>query len=115
MCFPDVAAGQQSSLLSPAEESAMTRRHVLNKLYSLDLITREAGENCNHLSGPSITKGKKVARIMRVAQDDLERQQQLDDPDNTRIRAIRSPTKRFIVCALGIAILVMFYRGVWVT
>ena len=113
MCFPDVAEGQQFSCLFPAEESAMTRRHVLNDLYRLELITKEPGETRHYISSLSNPKGKGISRIASAAQDDLERQQQFDDPRFKRIRAIRSPIKGFVVCALSIVVLFALYRRTW--
>ncbi len=115
MCFPEATEDQRVSILCPPQESAIARRHVLDNLYSLDLITRRTEEHSCQLSSPSITQGRKKARNMSVAQDDLERQQPLDAPNKGRIRATRSPIKRFIVCALGMAVLFMFYARFQVT
>jgi hypothetical protein len=115
MCFPEATEDQRVSILCPPQESAIARRHVLDNLYSLDLITRGTEEHSCQLSSPSITQGRKKARNMSVAQDDLERQQPLDAPNKGRIRAARSPIKRFIVCALGMAVLFMFYARFQVT
>ena len=93
----------------------MTRRHVLNNLYSLDLITREAREIHSHQLSPPIHKGKTMAVMMHDTQDNLERQQRLDDPKVGRVSVIRSLIKSFIVCVLGIAVILLFCRRIWAT
>lgn len=109
MCFPEATEGPQSSVLLPPEERAVTRNDILNKLYSLDLIMKETAEVPYHRSGLSSIKGRKMAKTMRVAQEDLERQQRLYTFDEGKARVVRSPVKRFIVCVLGIAVLVTFF------
>lgn len=115
MCFPEATEDQRVSILRPPQDSAIARRHVLDKLYSLDLMTKGTEEHSCQLSSPSINQGRKKASNMSMAQDDLERQQPLDVPNKGRIKATRSPIKRFIVCALGMAVLFMFYARFQVT
>lgn len=56
-----------------------------------------------------------MARNISVAQEDLESQQPFHELNKGRARAARSPIKRFIVCALGVAVLLMFYTMLRVT
>ncbi len=115
MCFPEVTEGQYVSIPSSAEETAIARRHVLGKLYSLDLSATGIDNARCQLLGPSTPKGRKMAGNFSVAQDDLESQHAPDGPHKGRVRAVRSPIKGFIVCVLSVTVLLILYTRLQVT